>query len=68
MVYGDNLIFFTDDLAGSSVGCLWNPLCTSARDWKVNLSYSTIPVVQRKLGEDKKVNIPPTPPLCFTSR
>lgn len=65
MVYGDNLILFNDNLAGTSVGCLWSPLC-AARDWKVNVSYSTVPFVQRKRVENNKVNSP-VPVLGFAT-
>ncbi|KAH0612567.1 uncharacterized protein H6S33_008947 [Morchella sextelata] len=51
-LYGHNLIIFYDCLVGVTVGCLWSPLCTGARGWKVNLTYSTSPIAERSDKDD----------------
>jgi len=47
-MYGGNVLFF-HEIGGSEIAGLWNPQ-TGPRPWKVNISYSTIPVV--KAGEE----------------
>jgi len=44
-LYGSNVLFFNSEQGGSVIGGLWNPQ-TGTRPWKVNLQYSTMPIVQ----------------------
>ena len=46
--YGDNILF-SHDVQKATIGGLWNP-AAGPRSWKVNLSYSTMP-----LGTDYRV-------------
>ncbi|PWW76794.1 Nrap protein [Tuber magnatum] len=48
-IYGDTIVFFTD---GDIIAGLWNPSSVSGRRWKVNIPYSTIPLVR---GNDEEV-------------
>jgi len=43
--YNSNVVFFYDEQGGSAIAGLWNPQ-TGPRPWKVNLQYSTMPIVQ----------------------
>lgn len=44
-VYGSNVVFFHGAHQGSVIAGLWNPQ-TGPRPWKINVSYSTMPVPQ----------------------
>lgn len=44
-LYGSNVLFFSNEQGGSDIAGLWNPQ-TGPRVWKVNLQYSTMPVLQ----------------------
>jgi U3 small nucleolar RNA-associated protein 22 len=48
-VFGSAILFFANGTDKPVIAGLWNPQ-TAPRSWKVNLSYSTVPVVQA--GED----------------
>ncbi len=48
-LYGNNILFFHCIDEGSCIAGLWNPQTTGLRDWKVNVTYSTIPIL--KLGD-----------------
>ena len=50
VMYGSNVLFFSDEQGGSLIAGLWNPQ-TGPRPWKVNLAYSTKPVV--RLGDEE---------------
>ena len=54
-MYGSNVLFFSSEYGGSVIAGLWNPQ-TGPRSWKVNLAYSTIPMV-RSGDEDAQINI-----------
>ncbi|KAI4142182.1 MAG: hypothetical protein L6R39_005060, partial [Caloplaca ligustica] len=44
-LYGDCIVFFYNRSGGAGVVAgLWNPQTTGAREWKVGLGYSTMPV------------------------
>ena len=43
-MYGNNVLFFSNEYECSIIAGLWNPQ-TARRSWKVNLSYSTKPLV-----------------------
>ena len=49
-ICGSNIVFLHDAQKGSVIAGLWNPQ-TGARPWKVNVSYSTMPVVQPREEE-----------------
>ena len=49
-LYGSNVLFFHDEMGGSAIAGLWNPQ-TGPRAWKVNIPYSTIPLMED--GEEK---------------
>lgn len=44
-LYTKNVLFFHEMNGGSCIGCLWNPQ-TGLRDWKVNMTYSTLLTLQ----------------------
>lgn len=44
-LYSKNVLFFHEMNCGSCIGCLWNPQ-TGLRDWKVNMTYSTLLTLQ----------------------
>ena len=44
MCFGDAILWFYDDVAGSVITGLWNPHVIGSRQWKVTLGYSSIPV------------------------
>lgn len=46
VVYGNAIQFFYDAVDGGVIAGLWNPQARS-RQWKVNLTYSTVPVLER---------------------
>ncbi|KAH0562575.1 hypothetical protein GP486_002742 [Trichoglossum hirsutum] len=53
-LYANNIIFFHNSHGGTFIGGIWSPLATSPRPWKVNLSYSTKPMVsQEEADEDE---------------
>ena len=51
-LYGSSVLFFVNGTDKPVIAGLWNPQ-TAPRSWKVNLSYSTIPV---KTGAEDEVN------------
>lgn len=51
-LFGNNVLFFHDELGGSLVGGIWNPQ-TGARRWKANTGYSTTPLIEE--GQEKIV-------------
>jgi len=55
-LYGNTIVFFHDGTDGDIIAGLWNPQ-TGPRQWKVNLTYSTSPVVQRKDGDEPRINV-----------
>lgn len=54
-MYGSNVLFFSNENGGSVIAGLWNPQ-TGPRPWKVNLPYSTKPIV-RTGDEDPQISI-----------
>ena len=48
-IYGSNVLFFHDENGGSVIAGLWKPQ-TEPRAWKVNVGYSTVPIMP--LGEE----------------
>lgn len=54
-VYGSNVLFFSNEHGGSLIAGLWNPQ-TGPRPWKVNLPYSTKPILWSS-DEDSQINI-----------
>ncbi|KAK4694897.1 U3 small nucleolar RNA-associated protein 22, partial [Lecanoromycetidae sp. Uapishka_2] len=54
-LYGNNVIFFSNEQEPSVIAGLWNPQ-TGPRAWKVNLQYSTMPVLQSG-DEEPQVSI-----------
>lgn len=54
-MYGSNVLFFSNKNGGSLIGGLWNPQ-TGPRPWKVNLPYSTKPIVRTR-NEDPQISI-----------
>lgn len=44
-LYGKNVLFFHGVNDGSCIGGLWSPQ-TGSRDWKVNMTYSTLPTLR----------------------
>ena len=48
--YGNDVLFFFDETNGPMIAGLWNPQ-TGLRAWKVNVSYSTMPMIED--GEEK---------------
>jgi U3 small nucleolar RNA-associated protein 22 len=50
-VFGSAILFFANGTDKPVVAGLWNPQ-TAPRSWKVNLSYSTVPVLQA--GEEEQ--------------
>lgn len=55
VMYGSNVLFFSNEYGGSLIAGLWNPQ-TGPRPWKVNLPYSTKPIV-RTGEEDPQISI-----------
>ena len=49
-VYGDSIVLFYDPAETSVIAGLWSPH-TSSRAWKVNLAYSTAPVLDGETTE-----------------
>ncbi|CAD6577034.1 MAG: hypothetical protein ASARMPRED_008105 [Alectoria sarmentosa] len=54
-MYGSSVLFFNSEYGGSLIAGLWNPQ-TGPRPWKVNLAYSTMPMVGSG-DEDAQINI-----------
>jgi U3 small nucleolar RNA-associated protein 22 len=52
VLYGSAILFFANGTDKPVIAGLWNPQ-TAPRSWKVNLSYSTVPV---KAGEEDQVS------------
>ena len=50
-LYESNILFFHGGRGCSVIGGLWNPQ-TGPRPWKINLQYSTIPLLRAKHDED----------------
>lgn len=46
-LFGDKVLFFHNVLGGSIIGGTWNPQ-TGPRRWKVNVGYSTTPLVDKE--------------------
>lgn len=65
-IYGSNALFFSNEHEGSLIAGLWNPQ-TGPRPWKVNLPYSTKPVV-RSDDEGSQLNINKTATLHDIAR
>ena len=42
--FGDAILWFYDGVNGSIIAGLWNPHVVAARQWKITLGYSTLPV------------------------
>ncbi|KAL8832408.1 MAG: hypothetical protein Q9191_000280 [Dirinaria sp. TL-2023a] len=56
--YGNDVLFFSDETEGSVIAGLWNPQ-TRRRPWKVNIPYSTMPMMED--GEENiTINKPAT--------
>ena len=53
--YGSNVIFFYNENEGLVIGGLWNAQ-TGPRSWKVNVGYSTVPIMQAS-KEDEHITI-----------
>lgn len=53
-LYGNNILFFYDANEGLCIAGLWNPHVMGSRDWKVNLTYSTMPTKQ---SDDADANL-----------
>ncbi|KAH0543993.1 hypothetical protein FGG08_001760 [Glutinoglossum americanum] len=51
-LYSNNIVFFYNAHGGTFIGGLWSPHITSQRSWKVNLSYSTTPIVAESETND----------------
>ena len=49
-IYGSLIVFFSDAVGGDVIAGLWNPQARS-RQWKVNLTYSTAPVIERSRND-----------------
>ena len=54
VIHGSHVVFFHDAHQGSVIAGLWNPQ-TGPRPWKVNVSYSTMPVGGS--GEEAMISI-----------
>ena len=54
-IYGSNILFFSNEYEGAHIAGLWNPQ-TGPRPWKVNLLFSTKPIVQTG-DEDPQISI-----------
>ncbi len=54
-MYGSNVLFFSNEYGHSLIAGLWNPQ-TGPRPWKVNLPYSTKPIL-RSSDEDTQITI-----------
>lgn len=65
-MYGSDVLFFSNEPGSSLIAGLWNPQ-TGPRPWKVNLPYSTIPVV-RSGDEHSQININKTATLHDIAR
>jgi U3 small nucleolar RNA-associated protein 22 len=63
-VYGQSLALFYGGAGSTTIAGLWSPV-TAARAWKVNLSYSTVPV---KKGEEVIAEINKTAVLAEMAR
>lgn len=50
-VHGKNIVLFYNGSVTTMIAGLWNPQ-TESRPWKVNLTYSTIPGLEKMDGED----------------
>jgi len=67
-LYSSNVLFFSDEQGGSIIAGLWNPQ-TGSRPWKVNLQYSTLPLLPSMNGEgESQVEINKTATLHEISR
>jgi hypothetical protein len=67
-IYSTNILFFYDIDGGTIIAGLWNPRAVAPRPWKVNLSYSTQPVVAataRSLAAAKRNGDEAMPPSQF---
>lgn len=65
-MYGSNVLFFSSEHECSLIAGLWNPQ-TGPRSWKVNLPYSTMPIVQSG-DEDSQINVNKTATLHDIAR
>lgn len=54
-MYGSDILLFSGEHGSSLIAGLWNPQ-TGPRPWKVNLPYSSMPIV-RSGDEDSQINI-----------
>lgn len=52
-LYGNNILFCYGANEGLLIAGLWNPHVLGARDWKVNLTYSTRPIKQSDDADTK---------------
>ena len=66
-LYGSSVLFFHNGSEGSVIAGLWNPQA-GPRPWKVNLPYSTAPLLSSKKHGDWRVNINKTATLNDISR
>ena len=51
-MYGTNIVFFHDAHKGAVIAGLWNPQ-TGPRAWKINVGFSTMPIMQKGKYENE---------------
>lgn len=56
IIYGNAIVFFYDGTDGDIIAGLWNPQ-TGSRQWKVNLAYSTAPLVEERGGDEARIGL-----------
>lgn len=66
-LYSQTLIFLYGGSGCSVIGALWNPFVV-ARPWKVNLPYSTRPLLSDKVDDDEGDNSPTQGVLAEVNR
>ncbi|KAI9680779.1 MAG: hypothetical protein M1817_004219 [Caeruleum heppii] len=55
-LFSANILFFHNPVAGSIIAGIWSP-STGPRPWKVNQSYSTVPLAPEGGDETARINI-----------